>query len=106
MLSEYVIYCTEEQEEKAIKLGAKLNDYETSSEEIIRWLETKGIDVCVSFFFVINPEHKKEKVYTYQAFDSNKCETISYSPIYTSKKEAVLAVIDVVLDYLITNNYE
>lgn len=109
-MDKYKIYCTEEQTEKALELGAPIEvDFQFNSktaiinkkayvlpraEEIIGWLEEQESfsNICV----------RK----TMGGNHSSACycngETL-LNKVFSSRKDATLAAIDVALEYLINN---
>ena len=113
-ISDYSIYCTEEQTKKAIKLGAPINFrwlYEgiqfrkevnieyghyaeiPTAEEMVGWLEEQGVHE-------VHLTHVKDG---WMACIFLKNDIIPDEFTYKSRKEAILAAIDVSLEYLTKN---
>lgn len=121
-ISDYTIYCTEEQTGKAVELGAPINNSYygiccdptekigligenhyaiiPTAEQMISWLEKeKSISVEVSRQYGINK-------YCYYIFDNygNDIESLESKIKFNSRKDAVLAGIDIALKYI--TNYK
>lgn len=113
-MSDYSIYCTEEQTKKALELGAPINLrwlYESipfrkeinieyghyaeipTAEEMVGWLEDQGINE-------LHLVHVKDGWMTCIFL---KNDIIPDEFTYKSRKEAILAAIDAALGYLIKN---
>lgn len=114
-ISDYSIYCTEEQTRKALELGAPLNscyhndDFQNTikigslhyveiptAEQMIGWLEEqegiRSIEVTESFGWHYRIKKKHDDV---ENWIQGNCKT---------RKESTLAAIDAALGYLIGNN--
>lgn len=113
-IDKYTIYCTKEQTKKALELGAPL-ELETevyypngaafpkkpTAEQMIGWLEDKGISVkavCFSWLYENKPTWQ---VHAYQR-STNFWDEIAFGHS-KSCKEATLSAIDAALGYLINN---
>lgn len=110
----YTIYCTEEQTKKALKLGAPIETYKpliinskaggsfttptietVTAEQMIGWLEEQGILV------LIDPSQDKfYGTYCLKREDGSWFNRIFLEGLYPSRKEAVIATIDAVLEHL------
>lgn len=114
-ISDYSIYCTEEQTKKALELGAPINlrwlyhgipfrkevniEYGhyaeiPTAEEMVGWLEEQGVHE-------VHLTHVKDG-WMVCIFLQN--DIIPDEFTYKSRKEAIIAAIDVALDYLTKNN--
>lgn len=120
-MNEYIIYCTQEQTKKALKLGAPIDfrngdkpfisveyfdedgklfyhNYDIpTAEQMIEWLEESGDIYEISIL--------RNRAFHSWAFlvISNKDKIISANDIYRSRKEATIASINAALEYLDKN---
>lgn len=113
-ISDYTIYCTEEQTKRAMNLGANmkfLNCDETkeykhfyrhhiafafpTAEQIVGWLEKQGILVLTE-----PSQDKFYGTYSLKREDGYWFNRIFLEGLYPSRKEATLAAIDAALKYL------
>lgn len=112
-MNKYTIYCTPEQTQKALALGAPI-EYETycingisrkvtdgsgeyiiiipTAEQMIGWLEERE---CISEVDIF-----KDFTWTFSIWD-NALLKIDNTNVYLSRKEATFAAIDAALEYLI-----
>lgn len=105
-ISDYTIYCTEEQTNKALELGATLKPYNAkgyvesgcaeipTAEQMIGFLEETLKEVSVRQSIIGS--------WFYELY-INPYELIEKNCGYISRREATLAAIDAALDYLINN---
>lgn len=116
-MSDYSLYCTEEQTKKALELGAPIqyasikdigleryvyvgDKWYTfpTTEQMIGWLE----DGKIKKIRIDSLSYEDHEEWFYSIFDMEN-NNISFNRNYNSRKEATLAAIDAALDYL-TNN--
>lgn len=116
-ISDYTIYCTEEQTKKAIALSVPIvykylnprgisclvNDYKFSiptAEEMIGWLEDQGI--LLELDTISTEDERNCLIIKWEYFLRNKQNDIinSIYNSYSSRKEATLAGISAALEYL------
>ena len=116
-MEQYTIYCTEEQTNKALELGAPIEvDFQFNSktaiinhkayivptaEQMIGWLERQGL-VIIDTIIVTHPIdgiswYGYKLIFPWQKEDYSKIK-------YDSRREATLAAIDAAFDYLSKNN--
>lgn len=111
-MSDYTVYCTEEQTKRAYKLGAPIKkDYSVhfgvksvhispehegsfyatipTTQQMIGWLREKGLIVFVTYV----------DIYESHVYDKG-CTMISSKRYFESFQEAEFAAIDAALDYL------
>lgn len=124
-MEKYTIYCTQEQTKRALELGASIyttnehlynhpmcgrywakveiqgNGYSAripAAEQLIGWLEERGIlvDVSAAFLHTNTPSYLYRIGFRFNDYVSNAID-------YPSRKEATIAAIDAALDYLSKN---
>lgn len=123
-MNKYKIPCTEEQTKKALELGYPVEvlydkvDYQQkvptisikgeyltwdyfipTAEEIIGWLEEQGVLVLVE-----PSQDKFYGAYSLKREDGCWLNRVFLDGLYASRREAILATIDAVLDYLKSKN--
>lgn len=102
----YTIYCTEEQTNKALELGAPIKTFDVSSiegknaynfptaEQMTAWLEEQGIALDIHTYFCVD----NGRIHHYQFTVTDSARV--FNGEYSSRKEATLAAIDAALKYL------
>ena len=113
-MEQYTIYCTKGQTNKALELGAPLDEFcgfrpavfidgilydIPTAEQMIGWLEEQGIGITITK--VMNGD-----LFQYMAHvtDIQFRYLGRYGTFYNSRQEATLAAIDAALEYLSKNN--
>lgn len=97
-MSDYTLYCTEEQTKKALELGAPIEYYlkgifkVPTAEQMAGWLEEQGI----TFEIVRCDNDWYARTYSDENTNFNKGR-------FSSRKEAMLSAIDVAIEYLRRN---
>lgn len=108
----YTIYCTEEQTQKALGLGAPIkkryrgtdglkNFYDQvipTAEQMIGWLE----DGKIKKIRIDSLSYEDHEEWFYSIFNIEN-NNISFKRNYTSRPEATIASIDAALEYLSNN---
>lgn len=107
-MNRYTIYCTEEQAKKALELGAPIEEFcglcptayidgivydIPTAEQMIEWLEDKGIYINIWF---------DDTIYYVKVKSVDKGR-LGLNKFFSTRKEAALAAIDAALEYL--SNY-
>lgn len=105
-ISDYTIYCTDEQTRKALELGAPIEFQEDAShddgkssidptaEQMVGWLEEQEILIDIDTEW-----NKSVLVYVWDCENKSLINNVFHG----SRKEATLAAIDAALEYLSNN---
>lgn len=107
-ITQYTIYCTQEQTKKAFELGAPIEDFDPdrnngfvykgkvitypTAEQMIGWLEEREE---ISDLHIFKPAIR----WTFELYTSNGGGKNNH-PLFNTRKEATLAAIDAALEYL------
>lgn len=131
MMSDYTLFCTEEQTRKALELGAPIISYHNActtddiphftiaegngnctlyiiptAEQMCGWLEEQGMFIEVDSHRPDRILDWRKSIYTFSVVDKFMviCKHGGYNETthFPSRKEVILAAIDAALDYLKT----